>query len=751
MRCQYCGKRLPLFRKLTDGEFCSAAHRSLFHEQQEQLGLQRLLDAQPRGRKRKGDKAPEARQDELGRYLPEVPREKDLSALASAVSNPMLAAPRPIVPVSGLRAARPALPSAEGSEPLSPSDSPATISAPEPAPVALLEAAPTEVPPPALEPEPPQPGLLPVAPPEFRELPVSWRVFDAAPEAGRVRIQWEMIRRWMRCAAPEYEVRELIATRWAELLALPVEVAAKALRVRLRRERLVLAAPAAAMAYPACGAKLASGFKLSRMKGLPALEAPEDAKLYRSSAPPVFRQGIVPALRVALPVSDVEAPKAERQHALAAPEAATGFCETRRAPVSRIRPRIAMTCGTGLALQAEAKGRLEPIARLAALNVEILPREGKPAHATAALPIPATVSAQRPPLGLAGPRPTAQPDSLFHLNVSFQNVDCAPTSQFTARAVDFTLPPMRPRLKVQTVLVGNDTGMRGRSRFSLPSANLSRFWGHMPNDMRWVIMAIPLALGLAWFSFTPRGRELSQPVTMETTQAEAVRTPAAPASEDEGNFLTARWQVLKDSIGRRAAIELGDDFRAGLGSWQGRDGWSDTWDYDAAGFLRPGGLAVFQPSLELSDYRFEFLGAIERRAMSWVYRAQDLDNYQVGRIVILDPGPLPKVIFERYAVIGGKPGPKTQRTLFMTVHTDNMFRVRVDAQGDSLTTLVQGQVVDTFNDSRLRTGGVGFFSAKGEQSRLRWIEVSHQYDTLGRLCALLAPYSISNSHGRVNQ
>ncbi len=48
MRCQYCGKRLPLFRKLKDGEFCSAAHREQFLAQSDQLAVAALQEQRER-------------------------------------------------------------------------------------------------------------------------------------------------------------------------------------------------------------------------------------------------------------------------------------------------------------------------------------------------------------------------------------------------------------------------------------------------------------------------------------------------------------------------------------------------------------------------------------------------------------------------------------------------------------------------------------------------------------------------------
>ena len=53
MRCLHCGKDIPLFKRLSGGEFCSEAHRRDYHQEYSQLALNRLMQAgpQPSGEK----------------------------------------------------------------------------------------------------------------------------------------------------------------------------------------------------------------------------------------------------------------------------------------------------------------------------------------------------------------------------------------------------------------------------------------------------------------------------------------------------------------------------------------------------------------------------------------------------------------------------------------------------------------------------------------------------------------------------
>jgi hypothetical protein len=54
MRCLHCGKDIPLFKRLSGGEFCSEAHRRDYHQEYSQLALNRLMQAsapQPKSEK----------------------------------------------------------------------------------------------------------------------------------------------------------------------------------------------------------------------------------------------------------------------------------------------------------------------------------------------------------------------------------------------------------------------------------------------------------------------------------------------------------------------------------------------------------------------------------------------------------------------------------------------------------------------------------------------------------------------------
>jgi hypothetical protein len=98
--------------------------------------------------------------------------------------------------------------------------------------------------------------------------------------------------------------------------------------------------------------------------------------------------------------------------------------------------------------------------------------------------------------------------------------------------------------------------------------------------------------------------------------------------------------LLRLTIQRRAIYETGDNFHAGLASWDGK-GFSKTWGYDKEGFVRPGRLALYKPSRDMSDYKLEFLTQIERKSVGWVFRAADEQNYYAMKLAVTEPGRWP--------------------------------------------------------------------------------------------------------------
>jgi hypothetical protein len=247
-----------------------------------------------------------------------------------------------------------------------------------------------------------------------------------------------------------------------------------------------------------------------------------------------------------------------------------------------------------------------------------------------------------------------------------------------------------------------------------------RFWGGFPANWRVLALSTPIALTLVMYSV------VSYPPAV-----------AANSSSEKGRE-TGAFTEIRKKITERAAINLTDDFRTGLYAWEGRGDWGASWSYDSAGFVHPGQLALYSPSAGLTDYSLEFVGQIRKRGMGWAFRAANLDNYYAVKLVVTRPGPMPVLALVRYTVVRGKEYGRTQVPVRLEALNDTLYRIRLDVQGTRFSVWVNGKLADTWEDTRLKAGGIGFFSDRGEESMLRWMAISHQSDLVGKLCAALA-------------
>ena len=216
-----------------------------------------------------------------------------------------------------------------------------------------------------------------------------------------------------------------------------------------------------------------------------------------------------------------------------------------------------------------------------------------------------------------------------------------------------------------------------------------------------------------------------------------------------GGSLPWHGMSIGQWMSQRATRTFADDFRAGLNQWKGvQPKWPKSWSYSTDGFIHPGQLALYRPSVPLSDYRFEFMAQIETKSVDWVVRAKDADNYYALKFTVVQPGPRPMVAMVRYPVIGGHAGARVQTPLRMMIHANTPYRVAVDVKGNRYRAYVEDQEADFWTDDHLKTGGVGFFSEAGEHARVYWVKLESHGDLLGRICGLLSGKS---SKGATNK
>lgn len=129
----------------------------------------------------------------------------------------------------------------------------------------------------------------------------------------------------------------------------------------------------------------------------------------------------------------------------------------------------------------------------------------------------------------------------------------------------------------------------------------------------------------------------------------------------------------------------------------------------------PRRISLLRGYSDVTDFRMEFEGTIESKALGWVFRARDARNYYAMKLEIVTPGRDPVIVLKRFAVIDGKDQDVTQIPLSATARLDTLYKIRLDAQGDQFTTWVLDRKADQWIDSRLSKGAIGLYNEGGER------------------------------------
>jgi hypothetical protein len=223
--------------------------------------------------------------------------------------------------------------------------------------------------------------------------------------------------------------------------------------------------------------------------------------------------------------------------------------------------------------------------------------------------------------------------------------------------------------------------------------------------------------------------DASNPPAPSNRAMVATRAPAAKGP--------TAW--ARNAVAKRATVEFIDAFRNGMSAWGERPStWAPGWSKNPDGYVRPGQLALFSPSLAYSNYRMDFFTQIESKSVGWVVRARDRKNYYAMKFRVVEPGLRPIIAMVHVTVLGGKPGREVEIPLSVMVHNNEPYHVAVEVKGNRMVTSIEGQEIDTFTDNTLPSGGVGFFADAGEKARLYWLRVTANDDFVGRLCAYVS-------------
>jgi len=253
----------------------------------------------------------------------------------------------------------------------------------------------------------------------------------------------------------------------------------------------------------------------------------------------------------------------------------------------------------------------------------------------------------------------------------------------------------------------------------------------------WLLVPGPAARKRSASSFGPKAGAVLVLLTCSTflLLRSGDKEATAPAAGTYARPIAKLGNRLAKAMPGQAAVSFRENFQTGLEQWAaGTSSLPEAGEWSVqAGSVRPGRLRLWKPTLGMVDYQLEFQGQIETKAVSWAFRASDSNNYYAAKIAISKPGQQLRANIVRYAVVGGREQGRVQLPMPIQVTADTSYLVKMRVKGNRFSTMVNGQVVDSWTDGRLRAGGIGLFSEPGERALISAISLSDQRTFVERL------------------
>lgn len=214
--------------------------------------------------------------------------------------------------------------------------------------------------------------------------------------------------------------------------------------------------------------------------------------------------------------------------------------------------------------------------------------------------------------------------------------------------------------------------------------------------------------------------------------------------ESKRGLFASAGDFIKNIVSEKAPVTLHHDFSRGLSEWttMALNGASSPvddphdWKHPTTpSLVAPGSLRLWSKSTLLKNYQMDFSGEIEKRSLSWVFRATDAKNYYGAKLTITKPGPLPNAGLIHYVMLNGHELDRVQLPLPITLERGKDYRVRVAVNDDHFITYLNGRIISSWTDERLGRGGVGFFADNNDQQKVAWVNLSERDSFLGQMMA----------------
>jgi len=149
-------------------------------------------------------------------------------------------------------------------------------------------------------------------------------------------------------------------------------------------------------------------------------------------------------------------------------------------------------------------------------------------------------------------------------------------------------------------------------------------------------------------------------------------------------------------------------------------------------------LTVYEPSRSESDYRMEFSWVPDAAGVGWVFRTRDGNNYYAARLSLQQSGANGVLVAEHFGVFGGAESTHSRKVIPLD-HPAGLTKFHMDAIGSAFKLFVEDKPADSWTDSRLKSGALGFFDDGDRLPKLLALSFTFMNNSVSRTAVVPLP------------
>jgi hypothetical protein len=147
---------------------------------------------------------------------------------------------------------------------------------------------------------------------------------------------------------------------------------------------------------------------------------------------------------------------------------------------------------------------------------------------------------------------------------------------------------------------------------------------------------------------------------------------------------------------------------------------------------------LYEPSRTVPDSRIEFSWVPDTAGVGWVFRARDVNNYYAARVSLQQRGADGVLLAEHFSVLGGTESAHARKAIPLEKPA-GLLKIEMDATGPLFKLFVDDKPADSWTDTRLDTGALGFYDDGDHLPKLLALSFTFMKGSVGRTALVSLP------------